>query len=290
MESKTTRHKIIKSTVTKNDTPAEKLVLKPETVVEVKSNKAKKTNTTNVVELKQETKVQPAEVQVAGKSVKATTKSTKSVEPVVETAKVVEPVKSTKTAKSVETAKVVEPVKVTKTTKTTKSVEPVEVVKAEVVKAKVSKVTKAKVENKETGVKSLKSKKIVTVDTVENDDNEDNEETGSGKLRYFKLYYNNDICGRYCGKKPKQAANKAFSSIIKEMKKTDKKEGTNVDISFSIRECTRNSSHKEYNYVGKRLVLSNPVKVQIENEDGTTKEIVYKFHNELKKAPKAPKV
>jgi hypothetical protein len=127
---------------------------------------------------------------------------------------------------------------------------------------------------------------MVPVDTIENEENDENEETGSGKLRYFKLYYNNDICGRYCGKKPKQAANKAFSSIIKEMKKTDKKEGTNIDISFSIRECTRNSSHKEYNYVGKRLLLSNPVKVQIENEDGTTKEIVYKFHNELKKAPK----
>ena len=106
------------------------------------------------------------------------------------------------------------------------------------------------------------------------------------KLRYFKLYYNDNICGRYSGKKPKQAANKAFSSIIKEMKKNDNNEGVNVDITFTIKECTRNSLHKEYKYIGKRLLLKSPVKVTIENEDGTSKDIVYKYHNELKKSPK----
>ena len=106
------------------------------------------------------------------------------------------------------------------------------------------------------------------------------------KLRYFKLYYNDNICGRYSGKKPKQAANKAFSSIIKDMKKTDNKEGVNIDITFTIKECTRNSFHKEYKYIGKRLLLKSPVKVTIENGDGTSKDIVYKYHNDLKKAPK----
>ena len=92
---------------------------------------------------------------------------------------------------------------------------------------------------------------------------EDEEEQAGGKLRYFKLFYNNQNKGRYCGKKPKQAANKAFSSIIKELNANGQNEGVNVDINFSIKECTRNSKHKEYRYVGKREVLPEPVPVYI---------------------------
>lgn len=108
-----------------------------------------------------------------------------------------------------------------------------------------------------------------------------------GKLRYFKLFYNDEYQGRYCGRKPKQAANKAFSSIIKDMKKNgNQKGGVNVDINFSIRECTRNSRHKEYNYIGVREQLNEPVEVKIKNDDGSVKEITYSFHNKISKAPK----
>lgn len=113
---------------------------------------------------------------------------------------------------------------------------------------------------------------------------DDIEEQTNGKLRYFKLFYNDEICGRYCGKKPKQAANKAFSSIIKDLKKSGNE--TAVEIAFSIKECTRNSKHKEYKYIGQRQVLKEPVKVEIQNNDGTIKEIIYKYHNLLSKAPK----
>jgi len=113
------------------------------------------------------------------------------------------------------------------------------------------------------------------------------EEVVGNKLRYFKLIYNDVVQGRYCGKKPKQAANKAFSSIIKSLKQTGGQQGgVNVDINFTIRECTRNSKHKDYMYVGKRQVLDNPVKVQIANADGSVKQIEYKYHNKLQKAPK----
>lgn len=116
---------------------------------------------------------------------------------------------------------------------------------------------------------------------------DENDEQLENKLRYFKLIYNDEIQGRYCGKKPKQAANKAFSSIIKDMKKGGIQHGgVNVDINFSIRECTRNSKHKEYKYVGIRETLKEPVKVAIENDDGSVKEIVYNFHNKIQKAPK----
>lgn len=123
---------------------------------------------------------------------------------------------------------------------------------------------------------------------VENADAEDEEEQVGGRLRYFKLFYNNEFQGRYCGKKPKQAANKAFSSIIKEMKKNGNQEGgVNMNIDFSIRECTRNSRHKEYKYVGIRETLKEPVEVKINNEDGSVKKITYNFHNKIQKAPKA---
>ena len=114
------------------------------------------------------------------------------------------------------------------------------------------------------------------------------EPEAQSKLRYFKLFYNNEICGRYCGKKPKQAANKAFSSIVKDMKKDGVvvTSDSQLEVPFTIKECTRNSKHKEYKYVGKRHLLKDPVKVSIDNGDGSVKEIVYKFHNQLQKAPK----
>lgn len=122
---------------------------------------------------------------------------------------------------------------------------------------------------------------------VEEEDEEE-QDVSNSKLRYFKLLYNEEVQGRYCGKKPKQAANKAFSSIIKDYKKNGVHHGgVNVDINFSIRECTRTSKHKkEYKYIGKRESLDTPVKVNIKNIDGTVKEIEYKFHNRIQKAPK----
>ena len=69
-------------------------------------------------------------------------------------------------------------------------------------------------------------------------------------------------------------------------KNGNQENGVNVGINFSIRECTRNSKHKEYNYVGVRKVLKDPVEVEINNEDGSVKKITYSFHNKISKAPK----
>ena len=141
---------------------------------------------------------------------------------------------------------------------------------------KMKKVSTQAVKEEVTKAKKVVEKVQETADDIE--------EQTNGKLRYFKLFYNDEICGRYCGKKPKQAANKAFSSIIKDLKKSGNE--TAVEIAFSIKECTRNSKHKEYKYVGQRQVLKEPVKVEIQNNDGTIKEIIYKYHNLLSKAPK----
>lgn len=172
---------------------------------------------------------------------------------------------STKSAKTAKSSKTDTTENAAKTTKTAKAA------KEAVKPAKAAKVVKA-------------AKEVVNEAGAEEDDDED---LRNNKLRYFKLIYNNEVQGRYCGKKPKQAANKAFSSIIKDYKKTGGENGgVNLDINFSIRECTRNSKHKEYKYIGKRQVLENPVKVKIANVDGSIKQIEYKFHNKLQKAPK----
>jgi len=198
-------------------------------------------------------------------------------------------------AKTTKATKVVEePVKETAVKKTAKSAKESKVIaKESKVFAKEGKVVakEGKVAAKGDKVVAKKATKAVKkvakeVAKVVVEDQENGEKVGS-KLRYFKLYYNNEIQGRYCGKKPKQAANKAFSSIIKELKKSKENNGgVDVVINFSIKECTRNSKQKEYKYVGKRLLLDKPVTVEISNEDGTVKQIEYKFHNKLQKASK----
>lgn len=126
------------------------------------------------------------------------------------------------------------------------------------------------------------------VEGVEGADGEMDKNADSDKTRYFKLIYGGrEAQGRYGGRKPKQAANKAFSSVQKDMKKKGiQEEQIGNKINFAIRECTRGSDNKTYTYVGVRQALGNPVKVEIKNNDGTTKDIIYKFQNKIKKAPK----
>ena len=77
--------------------------------------------------------------------------------------------------------------------------------------------------------------------------------------RYFKIYDNGAEHGRFKSKTPKQAASKAFTSIIKGLDKTKK-------IEFSIRECTRGSKCKVFSYVGQKLEYDNPIEVTIGNK------------------------
>ncbi|CAH6421805.1 Hypothetical protein KVN_LOCUS493 [uncultured virus] len=113
---------------------------------------------------------------------------------------------------------------------------------------------------------------------VENDEEINN---GKSKVRFFKFKVDDgDARGRFSGTKPKQAANKALTSILK----TREKEGENVNgqIKFSIIECTRGSKHKQYNYTGERVELDDPMKVKIgKGEDA--KIIEYKYNNKVMK-------
>lgn len=293
MEQKQSKQRNMKSSTTKSEPVAENMVLKAESVVEVKGKNTKGSKAAPVVVAapvltsapvkaskakKTETQVQQAQVQqpVPTKS----TKSAKAQSAPVQTAGQAKGKQATPLATATTTT-----TKATTTTATTTTTKAPRVAKKAASTETTAPVQKAgaKTAKKVAAEPVVKATKKVQKATIEETQEE---KQMDDKLRYFKLYYNDNICGRYSGKKPKQAANKAFSSIIKDMKKTDNKEGVNIDITFTIKECTRNSFHKEYKYVGKRLLLKSPVKVTIENGDGTSKDIVYKYHNELKKAPK----
>ena len=213
--------------------------------------------------------------QTGGKA-KKQTKTTQAVQVVEQTvaplAQVTQPVvqtagkakKQTKTAQAEQVVQVVQPV--------VQVAQPV----AQSVAQEGGKVKKTKAKVQEQVVQQVQEQ-VAQPD--------DEEEQVGGKLRYFKLFYNGQNKGRYCGKKPKQAANKAFSSIIKELNGNGQNGGANnQDINFSIKECTRSSKHKEYKYTGKREVLPEPVPVYIPH-NGTVNADSIKSESSVKNIP-----
>lgn len=108
----------------------------------------------------------------------------------------------------------------------------------------------------------------------------DGEVEGDKRQRYFKCEYNKDSFGRYCGLKPKQAANKALTSIIRSNGGNDK--CIDKTFRFEMIECTRGGNKKRSIYEGVRTRLPKPLVVNIKSESGA-KTITYKFTNKLKK-------
>lgn len=97
------------------------------------------------------------------------------------------------------------------------------------------------------------------------------------KIRYFKCIFNNQEFGRYSGRTPKQAANKALTSIIKSNGGNKKCVGNKYN--FVLRECTRGYKSKEKKYEGSRIKLDKPIIVNI--KDGN-KVIHYEYLNKVK--------
>jgi hypothetical protein len=109
------------------------------------------------------------------------------------------------------------------------------------------------------------------------------DEQGKVGHRFFRCVYRNTQgeivnAGRYSGKKPKQAARKALTGIVK---KNELQVGEKVV--FLIQECTRGSKKKKYSYVGAQVELDEPVTVTIHKKDGQESKIVYTKDNEVKK-------
>ena len=129
---------------------------------------------------------------------------------------------------------------------------------------KAKKVTKKQTKKKAAPKKSATQKK---------------EQSGGNTSRYFKVKYdNNTPTGRFSGTKPKQAANKALTSILKLREGAG--QSTKVQIRFSIVECTRGSKHKEYSYVGERVELEKPMEVKI-GKGPNAKTIKYRYNNKV---------
>lgn len=99
------------------------------------------------------------------------------------------------------------------------------------------------------------------------------------KHRYFKCVHGGEVKGRFSGNKPKQAANKALTSIVKNSEDGDL---TGQFINFSIIECTRGSKRKEYKYKGMREKLTTPMQVSI-GSGAEQKNITYNFNNKVQK-------
>ena len=54
-------------------------------------------------------------------------------------------------------------------------------------------------------------------------------------------------------------------------------------IVFTIKETTRGSKNKEYKYIGQQKMLDTPTEYNINNKDGTTKQIINRYKNEVRK-------
>ncbi len=81
-------------------------------------------------------------------------------------------------------------------------------------------------------------------------------------MRYFKVAIDGgDPHGRFSGTRPKQAAYKALTHIIREKEKNNTI--SKGKFRFSMIECTKGSKHKTYDYVGERIELDEPVEVVI---------------------------
>ena len=128
---------------------------------------------------------------------------------------------------------------------------------------------------------SKKKEKVVKKEVVKKE-----EDPTKKKKRYFRCLYEENgvvLCvGRYSGRKPKQAANKALTALVKSNKSLEGKE-----IIYGVVEQTRNSKRKKYYYSGCRKLLTDPVPVEIKKADKNGKEIketiTYKHQSVVKK-------
>lgn len=94
--------------------------------------------------------------------------------------------------------------------------------------------------------------------------------------RHFKCTFKGESFGRFTGSSPKQAANKALTTIIRDNGGNSKCVGKN--FKFAMTECTRGCAKKSAMYEGSRTKLKNPTTIKIGD-----KTITYKYQNKLNK-------
>jgi len=119
-------------------------------------------------------------------------------------------------------------------------------------KARTTKATKATKTSRTTKAKTTKAKTQkggrttkATTQTTTTQTTTTQKGGNATTSRFFKVVVDGEVFGRFSGSKPKQAANKALTSILR--KRTSEKKSTTGNINFSIVECTRGSRKKTYN-------------------------------------------
>lgn len=98
--------------------------------------------------------------------------------------------------------------------------------------------------------------------------------------RYFKIFYNGEFCGRYCGKIPKQAASKMYSKICQRLKFQNQEIPNKIVI--EMKECTRGSRGGIFQYECSRIKLNDPLYVTI-TRGGEQVAIMYRYRNFVRK-------
>lgn len=105
----------------------------------------------------------------------------------------------------------------------------------------------------------------------------EDQDNNEDKQRYFKCYHNGIYFGRFKGRIPKQAANKAFTSLLRKNIKYE----YDQNIKFSVIETTKDSDRKSFTYSGKRV--NTPSIIVHIKQNGGYKAIQYKHKNIIKR-------
>jgi Non-histone chromosomal protein MC1 len=104
--------------------------------------------------------------------------------------------------------------------------------------------------------------------------------------RYFESINleTGEVFGRFTGQTPKQAASKAFTSLVQKLRVQNKSVPERTTI--YLRESTPGSSRKIYGYAASRQKLAEPSKLVIgDPSTGNDKTITYHYRNKVEKVP-----
>lgn len=106
---------------------------------------------------------------------------------------------------------------------------------------------------------------------------EANAQKNKDGVRYFAAMFGKNELGCFCGKTPKQAASKIFSSIIKKIpEENGLPEGW---LNFALKEITEGSNNSIYHCSGQCTKLDEPYQITIGGVNKT-----FSFKNEIKRA------
>lgn len=113
-------------------------------------------------------------------------------------------------------------------------------------------------------------------------------EEQANKKRYFKCFHNGIRFGRFKGRYPQQAANKAFASLlIKLFNSQNPPPVEDQEIRFSIIETTWDSNKNSYTYVGRMKLRDEPWKAEIWTaraiKNGLKENVAFRYKNIVKR-------